>query len=45
MAVDPNVFINMPYRPAAKTSRNMMHVSVVGTVLGTIMFGTSHTQT
>ena len=42
MAVDPNVFIDMPYRRAAQMSGNMMLIAVVGTVLGAILFGTSH---
>ena len=42
MAVDPTVFIDMPCRRAAQMSGNMMHIAVVGTVLGAILFGTSH---
>ena len=42
MAVDPNVFIDMPFRRAAQMSGNTMHIAVVGTVLGAFLFGTVH---
>lgn len=42
MAIKPEVFVNMPYRRAAKVSGNMMHITVVGMVLGSILFGTTH---
>ena len=41
-AMNPEVIVNMPYARAVKITGNMMHITVVGMVLGSILFGTSH---
>ena len=40
--MNPEVIVNMPYARAVKITGNMMHITVVGMVLGSILFGTSH---